>query len=457
MPALRAAASTIVSLLATLLASAALAGPVIEVASAFDAGDEVDVHLRLDHDVTWRRTSIERELAGRPGTAPGDPLPVVPDLRAIASRQELTPRLEIGFFTDLAVTAALPIVLLDRRRLDLDPRGVERDGSTTIVDGLLPASGYDAGDPTGPGYTSGRGLFRGADRHGVDQLHLGLAWAPMNQARDRTKPTWKVGLEGRFAIGKVARFDRDAPDDADGVSRGVHELRLWTSVARRIRWAEPHLELWWLGPVGRRASSPFATPSIPFGARNLGSTQRAGGRFGLEAVVLKRPEHDLTVGLTSAVDMEAHLEGREYTEMWEIFALAGDAREGGPLVLDGEPATAGTQARSHPGISHVENYLELGGELGVEVELGDRWRFAARFRYASQQSHLITYADAGVDRPTCTGDRTTGCEVDDDAVVDPGTEEVNPLFVPAIDSVGHRYRAAGGRVLGLGLELRALF
>jgi hypothetical protein len=143
--------------------------------------------------------------------------------------------------------------------------------------------------------------------------------------------------------------------------------------------------------------------------------------------------------------------------MWEVFALAGDATEGGPLVLDGEPATPGVQARSHPGITNVENYLDVAGELGVEVEIGTRWRIAGRFRYAEQQSHLITYADAGVDRPTCGGGRTTGCEVDDDEVVDPGTEDVNPLYVPGVDSVGHRFRVDGARTIGLGLEVRALF
>ena len=36
----------------------------------------------------------------------------------------------------------------------------------------------------------------------------GFVWAPMNQRRDDTKPTWVLGVELRMAVGKIARFDR---------------------------------------------------------------------------------------------------------------------------------------------------------------------------------------------------------------------------------------------------------
>jgi hypothetical protein len=435
----------------------AAAGPASEVASAFDAGDELDLHMWLDYDVEWRRAAIHRERAGLPGTEPGDPLPVVRDLIFEGSRQLVTPRLELGFFTDVALTLALPVVLRDRRRLELDGRGVDRGNSTTIVDGLLPAEGFDAGDPDGAGFPSGAVLFRGVDRRGLDQVHTGLVWAPMNQARDRTKPTWKLGLEARIAVGKVARLDPADPAAADGVGRGVHELRAWTSMARRFRRVESHIEMWWLGAVGEKASSPFAGPERPFGARNTRPMQRAGGRFGAEAFVVDRPADGFRLALTGAATLEARFDGRDYSEMWEVFALAGAATGDGPLVLDGDPLTPGQQAQSHPGISNIENYLELTGEAGIEAQLGSRVRLAARFRYADQQGHLVSYADAGVDKPTCAAGQTSGCEPMNNDVVDPGTEEVNPLHVPLIDSVGHRYRVEGGRTIGIGVELRVLF
>ena len=85
------------------------------------------------------------------------------------------------------------------QRLAIDPatrRSLEL--SSTIRDGLLTADGFDARDPGTPLPQSGDLVFRGRGRKGLDQLHFGLAVAPMNQRRDPTKPTWKLGGELRL-------------------------------------------------------------------------------------------------------------------------------------------------------------------------------------------------------------------------------------------------------------------
>jgi hypothetical protein len=60
--------------------------------------------------------------------------------------------------------------------------------------------------------------------------------------------------------------------------------------------------------------------------------------------------------------------------------------------------------------------------------------------------HAISFADAGVDRST-----------DDNDLVNPGTDEVNPLHVPTIDLVGHRYRSVDGFDLVIGVSGQVLF
>lgn len=438
--------------LAALTAAPAAAGPYTEVASALDADDPFDLHVSVDYIFDVRRAAIEREFAGFPGTEPDDPLPIVKDLYYQGTRHTIVPRLELGIFTDLALSFGLPIVVSDSRSLELDQRAdpcvfpgeggtptcIDRTNSSTIIDGLLPASGFDANDPTGPGFTSGASLFRGPDRSGLDQLHLGLVWAPMNQRRDDTKPTWKIGAEVRLAVGKVARFDRRDPDAETGVGRGVHEIRLWTSVAKRTGWAEPYVELWWMAPIGTTDESPFFDPG--FGATRTGSQQTAGTRFGFEAVFWENPADRQRVSLDLMATLQANFEGRAYTEMWEVFAYAGDAQAGGPLVLDENPVQAGLQALSHPGVSNVENYLTFAGRVGLRAELGERVRFGAAFQLQHDQGHLLSFADAGVDLPTCDAGQTTGCEADSNLVVNPGTDEVNPLHVQTIDLAGHRYR-----------------
>jgi len=441
------------------LPGAAAAGPESEVASALDTGDKLDLHVSLDYVYSAHRAAIKRELVGLPGADPDGPIPLVKDLVFKGSRHELVPRLELGVFTDLAVTAALPVVLQDSRSLEFDQRAddctfagdpgratcVDASNSTTVADGILPATGFDAGDPDG-GFSPGDAtIFRGVDRVGLDQLHLGLVWAPMNQERDETKPTWKIAAEMRLPVGRTMRLDRADPDRSDGVGSGLYELRVATSMARRLGWAEPFFEVWWQAALGAKDGAPLDDLPQPFGAEQVSPQQRAGGRAGFEAIAWESGSEDERIGLRLEGLLEAHFEGRAYSEMWEVFAYAGHGASGGVLALDADPTAVGRQTVSHPGVTNVENYLSLGGRAGVDARLGRRVRLALDFQLTWDQAHLITFADAGVD-----GD-------DPGDVVDPGTEEVNPLHVPLIDLVGHRYRVDESLVYALTAGLRLLF
>ena len=59
---------------------------------------------------------------------------------------------------------------------------------------------------------------------------------------------------------------------------------------------------------------------------------------------------------TSARASTLHFEGREYTEMWEVFAYAGDSRGSGPLILDADPTTLGRPA-AEPSRHHERREL----------------------------------------------------------------------------------------------------
>lgn len=435
--------------------AAAAAGPDSEVASAFDRDDRFDLHFSLDYRYSSRSAAVKRELAGRPGADPDGPTPIVKDLVVSAARHELVPRLEIGVVTDVAITAEMPLVLRDVRQLDFDQRAgacafrpdpggsscIDASNSTTVADELVPAGGFDGEDG---GATGGDVLFRGTDRSGLDQIHLGLVGAPFNQARDPSKPTWKLGAELRLSIGEVMRFDRARPGQADGVSRGVHELRLYTSMARRIGWAEPFFEGWWMTPIATRADAPLEGGEREFGGQLSGAQQRAGGRFGLEAIVWQSADQLERIGVQLGGEVEALFAGRAYTDMWEVFAYAG-AQPTEPLGLDADPLLPGVQPLAHPGVSNVQEYMTLAGQAAIDAHLA-RWiRVDLGVRFGWEQSHLISTADLGQD--------SIG---DDNDVVDPGTDEVNPLHAPVIDAVGHRYRiddvftytvSAGVRVL----------
>lgn len=451
---------TLVAAALLVAAPEALASPATEVASAFDEGDRFDIHLHLDYRFVARRAAIKREFVGLSGTDPDGPMPLVKDLVYSSSRQEIIPRLEVGVFTDVALTLAMPIIFGQSATLAFDQRAdncvfptdpgtancIDATNSSTVLDGLVPASGFNAQDPSGGFVDGSANLFRGPRRSGIDQLHLGAVWAPMNQLRDDTKPTWKIGAELRASVGKVMTFDRDDLDGSDGVSRGVHEVRLHTSMARRIGWAEPFFEIYWLGPIGSRGGAPLESPERPFGAQQTTAQQHAGGRFGVQADIWqgRSPQHRVALHLSGMVD--AAFEGRAYTDMWEVFAYAGHAPSGdSPLALDSDPVADGQQTISHPGVSNVENYLRLGSRAAFAAYIGRHVRLDLGVDLGWEQSHLISFADPGTD----------GSDSND--IVDPNSAEVNPLHAPLIDTVGHRYRADEVfNIAGIG-SLRVLF
>ncbi|MGE0870604.1 MAG: hypothetical protein AB7P03_18710 [Kofleriaceae bacterium] len=431
--------------------TAARANPAATVPSGADPGKPISFHFGLDYDYELDKATITRELTG----GDQDPLDGTlrrPDLEFRQSRHLLIPRLDIGLAPDTWLSFALPVTIAQSRQLSL-ASGVDRSQSSTLLDALLPPEGFDARDPGTP--PPGDLIFRGEKRSGIDQVHVGLNFAMFNQHRDDTKPTWKIGGELRLAAGRIMTFDPRNPSETTGVSTGVHELRLWTTVDRQFRWNEAWFELFWQTPIWTRDRSLFADPG--FGSRSVKPSQQAGVAFGLETFVMndRANNHKISVDIGSRV--VGHFEGRAYTEMWEVFAYAGDPRGGGPLILDGDPATDGVQPLRHPGISNVENYLETAAQVAVRAAVGPRIRFAALAKLAWKTDHVISFADAGIDLPHCEGAAMTSCETAIDNIVTPGTREVNPLHVPRIDLVGHRYRSEDNFGLVLGIESQVLW
>ena len=400
----------------------------------------VNVVAEIDYAYELFSSRIVRERVGDPNADPLGGVPTIRDLEFQQFRHTVTPRLQVGVFRNTFVSVALPIVINQARELRLGD-GVDRAGSPSVVDGILPMQGFDANDPATP--TSGDLMFRGPDRHGLDQVHLGLGAAFMDQLADPTKPTWKLGAELRLAVGEIMKFDPLAPEANKGVSRGVQELKLWTTFDRKLGWAEPWVELFWLVPLTAKSNSLFQDPG--YGATNIKPSQQGGVAFGLELYAVDKREDETRISLDLGTRAVAHFEGREYTEMWEVFALAGDTRLGGPLILDANPLPGQDTPMSHPGISNIENYLELTSRFALRAQIGPHVRFAVMADLIWKTDHAISFADAGVDRE------------DDNDLVNPGTDEVNPLHAPLIDLVGHRYISENGFDIVIGVQGMVLF
>jgi hypothetical protein len=419
-----------------------------------DDGDgatrSVPFYAEVFYNYELASSTIARErLSG--GADPTGGIPLRRDLEFTSFKHTITPRIQVGVFKDTFIYAALPIVIAQARELSL-VEGVSRTSSTTVQDGLLPPEGFDARDPGT--MTPGDLMFRSPKRRGIDQIHLGLGVAPMNQDSDPTKPTWKLGAEVRLAIGEIMKFDPTQPNANKGVSQGVQELKLWTSFTRKLGWAAPWVEAFWMTPLTAKSGSLFDDPG--FGATNVNKAMQAGLSFGLEVFAVDNAVENTRISLDLGTRVVGHFEGREYTEMWEVFAGAGDSRGMGPLILDADPTRMGVQALSHPGVSNIENYLETAGRFGLRAQIGPHVKFGLLADVVWKTDHAISFADAGVDYPTC-GTAGGPCEDDQNDLVNPGTDEVNPLHAAPIDLVGHRYLSLDNFDVLINVEAQVLF
>ncbi len=236
-----------------------------QIASSFEESDPFDLFVGVRYRLENTRTSIKREY---PAAGPDEPYRIVKDLYYKKTRHIVEPRIAIGIFRDLQLSVDIPVIVHDSRELDFDQRAddcvfsgpeancIDAGNSRTVQDGLLPPMGFDSEDPAA-GFPMGSStVFRGPDRAGLDQVHLGVAWAALNQAKDDTKPTWVLGAELRLSVGEIMRFDRQDPEGETGVSRGVHEFRAYTGFSRRTSWAEPFVYFWWQAPIGTRGDDP---------------------------------------------------------------------------------------------------------------------------------------------------------------------------------------------------------
>jgi hypothetical protein len=201
-----------------------------------------------------------------------------------------------------------------------------------------------------------------------------------------------------------------------------------------------------MAPLGVRGESPRDPDSslfwdVGFGQRSNSPQQSAGTNFGFEAIIYDKKESNERLNLELGGRVEAKFNGLGYSEMWEPFAYAGDIRENpmGPLVIDLDPIRTDDSNVSHPGVTYIENYMTFGARAGLNAQIGKNAKFGASFEISRDQTHAISFTDAGRELPACDMGRSTNCEANDDLVVTPATEEVDPLHKQIIDIVGRRY------------------
>ena len=286
------------------------------------ATDPFDLNLMIGFEQTWKNTNIRRETnLNQTGLSTGG---FVAGTENIATYNQQVSTLnmgaDVGIYRDLAVVFRLPLILADNRAL-----GPIAGGGAATYPQLL-------ADPAGG--TLFRVPFKSPTRSGVDFFSVGLDWALFNQQRDWTKPTWLVGVTGRFGVGnplhacnanapagqpqcpdptqQTAGQPLSGPSRDPGISRAMDGLEIHTYFSRRYGYVEPY--------TGFTALVEFAQ-----GSSDFGQTKQRGGRPPQPPALPRHvPRGDRGHSLGAARAVPAHRGGSPGR---------GDVPLGGPRIL----------------------------------------------------------------------------------------------------------------------------
>ena len=228
---------------------------------------------------------------------------------------------------------------------------------------------------------------------------------------------------------KDRRFDPVNPGANTAVGQGYHQFVWSTFVSKRFRWFEPYFGAWYNLPV-RTNGSPFQKYSPA--QTSVNPQQRAGVMIGVEQIAWENPRGDQRVTIEARAFVEEHFYGRERSEIWEPLAgpstcttnTPTDCRPGIDLEYAKTARTPLLHA-PHPGITDIDSYATLGGDIGLNVQVGKYIRFRGLFGFRSDLPHFITADGAGVDAGTKDG-RVNPMDPD----------EANPTYRQAIDLPG---------------------
>lgn len=447
-------------------------GEVTNVIDAFDEGDPFDLNISLGFDYSNKSARILRDtVIAQPGLTTGGYTGHQLNVANYAeTTARLTPRIDVGLYKDIALHVSLPIILSNARALSQ----VKDENGKPL-----------ATNPEALGGAPGEQLFgvpfNAPTRSGLEHIAVGLDFDILNQARDRTKPTWLFGFEGRFSVGtpmhacnadaKVKCADpsdinrngktdpggfegNDIKERSAGVTRGTIGLEVHTLMSKRMKYIEPY--------GGFSALFEFQQSSSDYGISDLTQTlvnhPPIVGNMTLGMMIIPWENREKFGRLTFDLRMTGtyHSEGRDYSELFDALGSSAApslrqpqwaAYQANPAVGDclhnttNQPCSIvneGSQKTYTTGLTDVSAYGSFRVSGSATWQVGEYVKFQFGLGFRHDQGHLIT-ADAPCN-PTDKSDLTKSgpCHVGDGSNI-ASTGVPNPNYRATINSVGRRF------------------
>jgi hypothetical protein len=419
---------------------------VTSVVDAFDRDNPFDLHITVGFTQTWKRADIHRETElNQPGLSTGG---FVANTENIARYSQdvsiLDVGADIGLFRDLALVFRLPIILSDARSLG------DLDGSTKNPQRLQ--------DPTGSPLF--QVPFQSPTRSGIDYFSVGLDWAITNQQRDWTKPTWAIGVEGRFGVGDPLHACNatgggtpscpnpanlsDTTSRSPGVSRAMYGLVAKTVISRRYGYVEPYTGFDALFEFPR-SDSDFGSAVNPSDIKGaLVSTPPIVGTFtlGMELIPWERREAFQRLVFDFRVQGIYSSPGRDYTELFDALgsSLAPTLRAPNPSAyvsngMGGSVADTTQPPVYFTGITDQAAFGAFSAHANMTWQAGEYVKFALGGGVRFNESHVITAADPCNPNVTPTSGTAGPCQTTSGEL----TGIPNPNYHAVIDTPGRRF------------------
>lgn len=459
---------------------------ITSVADAFDDDDSFDLHLSLGFQQTWKNGNIQRETNSLADQFSSGNF--VASNMNVAKYTETTSRLntraEIGLYKDIALVLRLPVILSNNRKLEAINSGMPQ---SVALAGL-------------PGEQLFSLPFQSPTRGGIEYLAVGLNVDAMNQQRDRSKPTWLIGIEGRFnvsepmhacsknpslnltnsevscaypsdinrnGIGNEAQY-RDPTTGVmtegsnfsggrtEGVSRGTTGLEAHTYISKRTKYVEPY--------GGFSALFEFQNSSSDYGQTDLqGSLVNhppfRGTLVGGIAVIpweirdqFQRVEVDFRATGTYVT------EGRDYSPLFDALGSSDAPSLRRANFASFQDNTNAASAARYPsvidptsqkvyvtGLTDVQQHGIYTFSTQVTFQAGEYVKFNVGGAFTAEEGHFITFdqpCNPDINKTVGTaGPCSSGTTSSTGVTNFVATGVPNPNYRPVINTPGRRFRA----------------
>ena len=457
---------------------------ITHVVDAFDDDDDFDAHITLGYHQTWRSAKIRREtFINQSGLAGGD---FTATNLNVAEYSESTSRLntkaEIGIYKDIAFIIRLPVILSNSRELSA------LDGSDHVQSVVLQGE---------PGEQLFSLPFKSPTRSGIEYLALGFDFGIMNQYRDRSKPTWVFGFEGRFNVSEPMHAcnanpkqgQRDCADPSDinrngqgseeefiddlstlntslegnfsggrsaGVSRGTTGLEVHTYLSKRIKYIEPY--------GGFAALFEFQNDNSDYGRTDLQGSLvnhppfRGSLIMGLEVFPWEVRDRFQRISFDFRFTGTYVSEGRDYSELFDALGSSDAAslrypnfaayQENPDSTTAGEfPSVVNPQSQKvyFTGLTDVQQHGEYRLSGAFTWMANEYVKFNVGAAYTLVQGHIITFDQpCNPDFKSSDQNKSGPCRTVSGETTTVGGQDVtgipNPNYRAAVNVPGRRFK-----------------